>query len=214
MGHEAVAFDLPGHGQDRTPIENITFRRYVERANEAVRMSEQPAVLVGHSMGGVIACQAAESLPAGVRAVVCIASLLPPNGSTMLGHVAGFDPDYLSQILWAPDRRSARLSPQGAARFLYSECTPTTIDSVSPLLTAEPAAPFDEPLYWTRADSVSVPHYYIECLWDRGAPIDLQRSMRSAVAFTDVFSLDTDHSPHFSRPGDLARILHTIPELC
>ena len=53
-GHEAVAIDLPGHGEDRTPPESVTFQDYVDRTIAAVQASRGDSILVGHSMGGAI----------------------------------------------------------------------------------------------------------------------------------------------------------------
>jgi hypothetical protein len=35
----------------------------------------------------------------------------------MLDTIDGVDPGYLAQFVWAVDRRSARISPQGAREF-------------------------------------------------------------------------------------------------
>jgi pimeloyl-ACP methyl ester carboxylesterase len=210
-GHEVVALDLPGHGEDRSPPETATLQDYAARIIEAVHASRDNPILVGHSMGGVIG-QAAEFIPGRIRALVYVAALVPPNGSSMMKFVEGFDPEYIAQFVWSADRRTARITPEGARRFLYSDCPSDAIESALPLFTAEPVAPFETPLSLTETHYGTVPRYYIECLRDRVVPIALQRSMRSMVSFDHVYSLNTDHSPFFSMPEDLALILHGIAE--
>jgi len=210
-GHEAVAIDLPGHGEDRSSPEAVTLRDYVDRVSEAVQASKDNPILVGHSMGGVIS-QTAEFIPGRIHALVYVAALVPPNGTSMMGFVEGFDPAYLAQFLWAPDRRSARITPEGVRLFLYPQCPPADIESALPLFTAEPVAPFETPVSLSEAEFGRVRRYYIECFRDRVVPIALQRSMRAAVPFEHVYSLDTDHSPFFSTPEDLALVLHAITE--
>jgi pimeloyl-ACP methyl ester carboxylesterase len=208
-GHEAVAIDLPGHGGDRTPVESVTFEQYVERTLQAVDDSNEAPVLVGHSIGGAIVRQAAGLAPERIRAIVSVASLLPRNGANLLSLVEGFDPEYLAQILWALDRRTARLSPEGVRRFAYFRCSQATIDAVLPLLTAEPLAPYEAPLCFSDS---GVPHFYIECLRDRIVPIALQRSMHAGFPSDRIYALDTDHAPFFSMPEEFASILNSIAE--
>jgi len=210
QGHEAIAIDLPGHGEDRSPVEAVTFQDYVDRTLDAVRASPEPPILVGHSMGGAIISQAAECLPDRIRGLVCVAALTPPNGVSMMKLVEEFDPEYLAQIQWALDRRTVRISPEGAREFLYPHCPPGTVESALPLFTAEPLAPYETPLSLTEANFGRVPRYYVECLRDRVVPIALQRTMRSAFPFVQVYSLDTDHSPFFSTPKALAVMFHAI----
>jgi pimeloyl-ACP methyl ester carboxylesterase len=211
-GHEALALDLPGHGEDRRPPATVTLQDYVDRTIEAVHSSKDDPILVGHSMGGAIISQAAEFVPGRVRALVYVAALVPPNGSSMMKFVEGFDPEYVAHFLWSPDRRTAQITPEGARLFLYSHCPPTTIESALPLLGAEPVAPFETPVTLTEAKLGKVPRYYIECTQDRVVPIALQRAMCSAIPCDGVFSLDTGHSPFFSRPEELVLALHGIAE--
>jgi pimeloyl-ACP methyl ester carboxylesterase len=204
-----VAIDLPGHGEDRTPAETVTFQQYVDSTLHAVDESRDTSILAGHSMGGAIVRQAAALAPDRVRAIVSVASLLPRSGANMLSLVEGFDPDYLAQILWAEDRRTARLSDEGVRRFAYFRCPRATVDAVLPLLTAEPVPPYETPLYLIDGGA---PHYYVECLRDRIVPIALQRSMHAGFPADRIYSLDTDHAPFFSMPEEFASILNRIAE--
>ena len=210
-GHEVLPIDLPGHGEDRTPPESVTFQNYVDRTLAAVTASKEDSILVGHSMGGAIIRQAAGFTPERVRALVSVAALLPPHGTSMLGFVEGFDPDYLAQIAWAPDRRTARLSSEGIRRFLLSDCPASVVESVLSLPMSEPVAPYETPLFFTGPEA---PHYYIECPKDRIVPIALQKSMHVGFAADRVYSVDSGHAPHLSLPEDLVRILHRIAQSC
>jgi pimeloyl-ACP methyl ester carboxylesterase len=207
QGHEVVAPDLPGHGQDPAPPESVTFQDYVNRTLAAVEASRSHSILVGHSMGGAIVRQAAGFAPDRVRALVSIAALLPARGATILSFVGGFDPEYLAQILWAPDRRTARLSLDGVSRFFCSDCPAPVVESALPLLTPEPVAPFETPLFFHDSNAL---HYYIECLQDRIVPIGLQRTMHADVPADRVYSLQSGHGPFHSTPDELALILQRI----
>jgi pimeloyl-ACP methyl ester carboxylesterase len=154
--------------------------------------------------------QVAEAAPDQIRALVYVASMVPPNGSCLMQLVASFDPEYLAQIAWAPDRRTVLIQPEGARNFLYPRCPPAQVESSLARLTPEPVAPFETPFSATEANFGRVPRYYIECLQDRVIPIALQRAMRGALPFRGVYTLNTDHSPFFSAPDELAGALNAI----
>jgi hypothetical protein len=110
----------------------------------------------------------------------------------MMQTVNGFDPELLAQFQWAPDRRTARFSPEGAREFLYPRCPPATVESILPMLTPEPVAPFETPIRLTDANFGRVPQHYIEYLQDRARPIALQRSMRANFRFRGLYSMRRD----------------------
>ena len=208
-GHDAAALDLPGHGRDKARPEIVTMQHYVDRIRQEILVSAQDVILVGHSMGGVVS-QAAEEIHARVRALVYIAALVPPNGCEMLKFVASYDPQFVKEFVWSSDGRTAGITPDGARQFLYTHCATDDVESVLPLFTAEPVAPFATPVTLTDRSYGRIPRYYIECLRDRAVPIELQRSMQAATSFQGIYSINTDHSPFFSMPQKLAEILHDI----
>jgi pimeloyl-ACP methyl ester carboxylesterase len=210
-GHTATAIDLPGHGEDCSPPEKVTLQDYVTCIVNALAHSSHRPLVVGHSMGGLIG-QVAELVPDRIRALVYVSALLAPSGTSMMQLVAGFDPQYLAEFEWAPDRRTARLSAAGLRNFLYSCCPADLVEAAFPLLTPEPVAPYETPFATTDANFGRVPRYYVECLRDRIVPLALQRSMRAGLTFRDIYSIDIDHAPFFSAPDELTGILHTIAE--
>jgi pimeloyl-ACP methyl ester carboxylesterase len=83
-GHRCLAIDLPGHGssplRDGTPLGKVRFEAYVDAASATARELGRP-VVIGHSMGGLVAQALAE------RAVVSAAVLVssaPPRGITVI----------------------------------------------------------------------------------------------------------------------------------
>jgi pimeloyl-ACP methyl ester carboxylesterase len=204
-----VAIDLPGHGNHPASPGSIVLHDYVEAIVRALDGIEEPPLLVGHSMGGVIS-EVAEEVPHRLRALVYLAAFLLPAGSTMLQMVNAFDPEYLAEITWAEDRRTVMLTPRGAAEFLYPICSSDVVRDAIERFTPEPVAPFEHVIQVTPEGFGTVTRYYIECLRDRVIPIELQRKMWSVLPCRQVYSIDTDHSPFFSAPQKLADILHCI----
>jgi len=65
-GYRCVAWDQPGYG-GTAPVEPYTFEKVAEAL---ARQIDEPAVLVGHSMGGMVAQEACARFPDRVRALV------------------------------------------------------------------------------------------------------------------------------------------------
>ncbi len=61
--HRAIALDLPGHGNDKTPLAELSLDRYVACVSTAIGTIDEPVVLVGHSLGGTVISQTAEMHP-------------------------------------------------------------------------------------------------------------------------------------------------------
>jgi pimeloyl-ACP methyl ester carboxylesterase len=59
-GHEVLAPDLPGLGADRTPFAADVLAQWADFVAGLVRGAAEPAVLVGHSRGGLVISEAAE----------------------------------------------------------------------------------------------------------------------------------------------------------
>jgi pimeloyl-ACP methyl ester carboxylesterase len=83
-GHKVEAPDLPGHGNDKTPIPEISLQAYADRVCEVLDAQSEPVILVGHSMGGGVISQAAEYRPEKVKTLVYLAAFLLRNGESLL----------------------------------------------------------------------------------------------------------------------------------
>jgi pimeloyl-ACP methyl ester carboxylesterase len=208
-GHHAVTLDLPAHGEDRTPLEHVTLPDYVNAIVRIVRAQKEPPVLVGHGIGGACIAGAAEVEPGIVAALVFVAGLVPVNGSPSLHAVEQFDPEYLAQVEWSPDRRSVRISPKATADFLCSGCSREVVDEIVERMAFEPIAPYETPVVTTARFSLTR-KYYVETLRDRIIPLSMQRAIQMQVNCRRVFSLDTGHSPFFSAPEDLTACLVSV----
>src|SRR5690242_16126807 len=83
-GHTVETLDLPGGGDDPTPPAGVTLESCAERVCSQLLERSEPAVLVGHSMGGVIITQAASSCPERVAALIYLTAFMPANGQSLL----------------------------------------------------------------------------------------------------------------------------------
>lgn len=211
-GHRVTAPDLPGHGADRTPIPQVTLQAYAERTAEVLDAQPEPALLVGHSLGGAVITQAAELRPEKIRALVYLTGMLPQNGQS-IGDLR--DPDGLishNRIL-ADDKLSALVRDEAIAEIFYGDCTPQDVAWAKSLLVPQAVEPTMAPLRTSAERFGSVPRIYIECLQDKAISPARQREMYTALPCQAVLSLDTSHSPFFSAPEALAAHLQHAAEL-
>jgi pimeloyl-ACP methyl ester carboxylesterase len=60
-GHQCAAVDLPGHKDrgDRVAVTGVSMSRYAAEVAQLAARSEQAPILIGHSLGGLIAAMAA-----------------------------------------------------------------------------------------------------------------------------------------------------------
>jgi pimeloyl-ACP methyl ester carboxylesterase len=167
-------------------------------------------ILAGHSMGGVSITQAAENCPQYIGALVYVCAFLPRNGD--------------SAITWASQDRESMVNtsvnprpdgtivfkPERSRETFYGNCADADVAFAQSRLVAEPMAPSGTPVQTTAERWGRIPRYYIECDRDRAITLELQREMQKHSPCRQTFSIDTDHSPFFSAPGQLADILLRI----
>ncbi len=115
-----VLVELPGHGSSDMP-EPFSLERAAQSLEQALaRVSDGPVVLVGHSVGGLVAAAAAIDAPQRVRSLVLVETMLKPQVTPderdmILG---GLDTDYL-RVLHTAFMAFGRDSAQGLE--LYRE---------------------------------------------------------------------------------------------
>ena len=206
-GHRAVAPDLPGHGADPAPPGEVKFADYVARVGHVLGREPQPAVLLGHSMGGLVITQAGEDFAPRIRCLVYLAAFLPQHGES-LGRLAARDSAVTPNL--RPDREAGvvRFDPAGARETFYADCSEADAAAATARLAPQPVAP------WTQGVAIgaryaALPRHYIECTRDRAIPLADQRRMTGATPCR-VHTLDASHSPFYSMPGRLAEVLDAI----
>ncbi len=211
-GHEVVAPDLPAHGNDRTPPREVTLGGYAERVVGVLDSLEGPAILVGHSMGGMAVSEAAERRPEKVALLVYVCAYLLPDGVSALQMSQHNAEALLTQNVRVDEGRGVlTIDPPSAARdALYGECSEEDAAWAQARLGDEPIAPAAEPVSLTENNFGRMPRVYVTCLRDRAITPALQQKMYTEVPCREVVSMQTDHSPFLSRPGELARHLTSL----
>jgi pimeloyl-ACP methyl ester carboxylesterase len=204
-GHRVLAPDLPGHGEDRAPVAEMTLEAYARRVQETVEAAPEPVVLVGHSMGGMVVTQAAEHVPDRIARLVYLAAFLPADGQTLPQLAASFEGADRVQPNVVVDERAGTcvVAPAALVDVFFGECSEEDAAFAISRLVPESLAAIAAPVRVTPERAGRVPRAYIECLRDGAITLPLQRHMHAALPCDPVLALDADHSPYFSRPREL-----------
>ncbi len=211
-GHQVETLDLPGHGQDRTPIREITLAAYTKRVCKTLDAQAEPVILVGHSMGGIVITQVAEERPEKIQTLVYLTAFLPQNGESLL-QVARMNTDsLLTPNLMANEEQGYLTFKEGAPlkEIFYADCPDEDVARAKSLLVLQAVAPMATPVRITAEHFGRVPRVYIECLRDRTISPSIQKMMYTATPCQTILSMETSHSPFFSAPQELALHLTSL----
>jgi pimeloyl-ACP methyl ester carboxylesterase len=203
-GHTVTAFDLPGGGDDPTPPGEVTLDGYAARVCEVLAEGE-PAVLVGHSMGGVAVTEAALRCPDKIAALAYVAAFAPGAGQSLIALTElpeGADDQVQANLVVDPP--VGHLPVAAAPDVVYNCCPPDVAAREAAKLGPQPLAPFGAPV----SGDVSIERrLYVLCTQDHSIPPALQRRMVRERGITDVVELDADHAPMLSRTEELVAAL-------
>lgn len=211
-GHRVLAPDLPGMGEDPTPLAEITLARWARFVADLAAVQDEPVVLVGHSRGGSVISEAAELAPEAVAGLIYVSAVLMRGGSVPMAESAEGLPELLKYLVVSEDGATTTVEPDGARAIFYHRATDADARWAAGLLCPEPNAPNLEPLTVTAERWGRLPRAFIECSDDRAIPLAFQRRMQAALPCDPVVTIDSDHSPFLCKPAELADHLATIGE--
>ena len=215
-GHTVVAVDLPGNGHDDTRLAEVTLGTYANHLCNVLDGLDGPAVLVGHSLGGISISRTAELLPGKVAVLVYLTALMLQNGESFTGATSN-DPDEIRRALetrtsWiiADDLTHVDYKPELAQHRFYNDCTPEDVAWSKSMIVSQPVGPLLSAMRTTDANFGRVPRVYIECALDNAVTPEHAREMYTALPCAEVITMQTGHSPFLSAPEELARHLDKL----
>jgi pimeloyl-ACP methyl ester carboxylesterase len=204
-GHRVDAVDLPGHGDNPAPVGEMTLDANARCVAAHVDAAGGAVVLVGHSMGGMSVTQAAELVPERIATLVYLTAFLPGDGQSLADLAAGDAATLVVPNLVLDEAAgTCQVRPEAVRETFYGECPEEVARRAAARRVPESLAAITAPVRITEERAGSVPRVYIECLRDRAIGIAKQREMWAARPCAQVLTLDTDHSPHLSRPHETA----------
>ncbi|MEO8716589.1 MAG: alpha/beta fold hydrolase [Burkholderiales bacterium] len=209
LGYRALAWDQPGYG-DTPPVEPYDLERVAGVL--AGLIGKQPAVLVGHSMGGFVAQEAYARYPERVRALVlCFTSAAFGGGEGdfarqfIAARIGPLDAGETMAEIAArlmPAMRGAQSQPEGLAHAerVMAGVPPDTYRKAVRLLTT-----FDRR---AQLPEIRVPTLLVAGSDDRVAPPAVMERMARKVAGAEYVLLEgCGHLGPMDRPEPFNQVL-------
>ena len=194
-----VTLDLAGHGRSGADRKAWTVRSFAADVKTVVEeLHLRKVVLVGHSMGGAVALEAARIMPERVVAVV------------------GVDTLQDAERTISPDQREAFLAPlrtdfaQGAAAFVKGmfppDADPRLVEDIAARAAAAPAGPaiamLEQLFAYDVAAGFAGVRAPIRCLNSDRYPTNVAGNRKYAKDFDVVILAGVGHVPQLEKPGE------------
>lgn len=206
-GHIVLAPDLPGAGNDQTPLAEVSLASATERVLESLRSLDTPAVLVGHSMDGIVITQAAAQAPGLVTRLVYVAAFRPVNGESLLdlAHLPeGAGSQVEKNLTVTGDTPIGTFDLTNAREVFYHDVPQELARRAIEQMGPQPLVIFETPV--CLGDAVLPPQEFVICTLDRAIPPPLQRLMAERSP-ARIHELESGHSPNYSMPEKVLTIL-------
>ncbi|WP_288982532.1 alpha/beta fold hydrolase [uncultured Flavobacterium sp.] len=208
QGHKVITPNLPGHGHDETPTENVTLQSYTDVICEILDSLDESVILVGHSMGGLVISQVAEYRPLKIKQLIYIAAYVLKNEGTILSNlIKDSESMLIKNIDFKTERTEVRIIQDEIKEIFYGDCSDLDITFAKSFITNQSIGPIKTRLVLNEEKFNQIPKKYIECLNDNAISINMQRKMYSEFSFDVIHSLNSSHSPFFSSPIELVSLI-------
>jgi len=207
-GSKVIAFDLPGHGTDKTDIPQVTFDSYVGKVKEEITKLKTSVILVGHSLAGYIVSKVAEDMPNSIEKLVFVAAMIPDNQKTVfdtLKEDAGSE--LLQNLIFAEDQSWATVSEETLKNVVYNGATNEQIAKAAPQLVRQATQPFFVPVTTTENNFGKIDKTFIVCEKDKIFSATAQKELVKTINCNKEFSINTGHVPHVENPKILAEAI-------
>ncbi|KAL3526604.1 hypothetical protein ACH5RR_011260 [Cinchona calisaya] len=225
-GFKVTAIDLTGSGIHSFDTNRITcLSQYVKPLTDFLEklVDGEKVILVGHDFGGTCVSYAMELFPSKIsRAVFVAAAMLTSGQSTLDMFSQKTDSNDLmrqAQIFIYANGNShpptaIDLDKSLLRDLLFNQSPSKDVALASVSMRPIPFLPVLEKLFLSDVNYSSVRRFYIETPEDNAIPISLQESMINKNPPERVFHLKgADHSPFFSKPQGLHKILVEISKI-
>lgn len=207
-GNTCEAVDLPAHGKDNTPINQITLQNYVDAVCAVIEKYEEPVVLIGHSRAGIIISEVAEKMPEKIDKLVYLCAFLIPDGEPMVATALADTNSLLVSNLIFNETEGWHFPKENIIKdAFYNDCSEEDVALSTALLSKEPNAPVATPLRLTESRYGAVQKVYIFTNLDQTITYPAQKKMVERTPVHKTFEISAGHSPFFSQPKVLAEIL-------
>lgn len=204
-GYKVVAVDLPGRPGNVAAPDKVSLGLYGDTVVGALAKLNRPAVVVGHSFGGIVIADAAEKAPAKIKTLVFTAAYLPHDGDSLVS-IANRDADAkIGPHLQLKKEQGIASIEYSARTDLFANGAPEGLRKAIPdLILDEPLAPLATPVHVTADKFGQVDKVYIHTASDQVISPSFQAQMVASSPVRREFTLQTGHTPFLTAPDELA----------
>lgn len=213
-GHSIETIDLPSHGADPTPRSDVSLQAYADRVGVQLRSNPEPAVLLGHSMAGLVITQAADDFIAAggqIDQLIYVAAVLPRNGKCQNDYTAlpeGEGDALRGGLDVSGEPKVATLKPGVAHAALFGHCAPDVAAAAEATLEPQVIRVLFTPVAIT--DDLPIRRSYILCTDDHAIPTALQRRMAAETPGVRIIEIASDHSPFISHTEEFVTVVDQL----
>jgi pimeloyl-ACP methyl ester carboxylesterase len=212
-GDNVVAVDLPGHGENKADIADVTISAYVQTVVDAISKSDGKVHLVGHSLAGAVISQVAEIIPERIDRLIYVAAMLLKNRDSPLA-VMQSDPggELLPNVIFSEDGSYAELTEETVRNVLFNDVKGEAYlnSIVDKFLFKQATEPFKAEAQLSEEKFGSVAKHYIKASIDKVISPTAQDKMLTNWQVESVITLESGHFPLTSIPEKLAEVIKTI----
>ncbi|MBV1910295.1 MAG: alpha/beta fold hydrolase [Kangiellaceae bacterium] len=212
-GNIVIALDLPGHGENKADISDVTMDSYVQTVVDAISSIDDKVVLIGHSLAGAIISQVAELVPEKIDRLIYVAAMLLKNGDSPL-EVMQHDPhgELLPNTIFSEDGSYATLTQETVRNILLNDVkNEAYLERIIPkFLFKQATEPFMAKAQLSDEKFGGVIKYYIKASIDKVISPSAQDKMLTNWQVTKVFTLESGHFPLTSIPEELVETIIKI----
>lgn len=210
-GHNVIALDLPGHGENEANIANVTMSSYVQTVVNAINVIDEQVILVGHSLAGAIISQVAELIPEKIERLIFVAAMLLKDGDSALSVMQNDEGgQLLPNTIFSEDGSYATISEDTVRNVLLNDVSDETYlnSIVAKFLFKQATEPFMAKAQLTEQKFGSVEKHYIKASIDKVITPAAQEKMLTNWQVDKVFTLESGHFPLTSIPEKLVAVIN------
>jgi pimeloyl-ACP methyl ester carboxylesterase len=204
-GYKVVTVDLPGRPGNPMSPDKVSLDLYRDTVVKALGASKHPAVVVGHSFGGIVISDAAEKAPKKIKTLVYVAAYLPHNGDSLVSMAQQDRDAKIGPHLQIQKDKGIASIEYSARADLFANGGPEGLRKAIPdQILDEPLAPLATPVKLSDAKFGKVDKAYIHTALDQVISPSFQAQMVASTPVRVEYTLQTGHTPFLTDPDGLA----------
>jgi pimeloyl-ACP methyl ester carboxylesterase len=202
IASEAPALPSCGETAAAAGAEGPGLAEDVAAVRHLLTASDEPAVVVAHSYGGIVTAEAATGVEA-VRHLLLVSSYLPEVGES-LSSFGGEEPAPFLDI--DPEHGTFTVRSEGLAETFLHDCDPEIQRAAMDKTARQSLSVIEQPVQ--SAAWQQLPSTYLVCAQDRGTPADRQRGFARRAGRS--VELAAGHHPFLSQPAAVRDLILTL----